>query len=162
MIINKHNRLFIYILKFFAYSFLIRYLMEKILSLDIGTKRTGVAVSDALGMLAHPFAVWAWKNIDYLLEQLKTAIKEHNIKKLVIGVPWTMKGAASQKTEEVLGIIAKIEEEIDIPVIKMDERLTSKMARDSLKIMGKKPSRNKSKIDQLAAVIILQSYLDQN
>ncbi len=136
--------------------------MDKILSLDLGTKRIGVAVSDALGMLAHPFDVWKWKSIEYLLEQLKTTIKQHNIKKLVVGVPWTMKGTASQKTEEVFEIINSLEESLDIPVIKIDERLTSKMAQDSLKIMGKKPSRNKSKIDQLAAVIILQSYLDQN
>jgi putative Holliday junction resolvase len=136
--------------------------MEKILSLDLGTKRIGVAVSDSLGMLAHPFDVWAWKSIEYLLEQLKTTIEQQNIKKLVIGVPWTMKGTTSKKTEEVLEIINKLEKSLDLPVIKIDERLTSKMAQDSLKIMGKKPSRNKSKIDQLAAVIILQSYLDQN
>ncbi len=134
--------------------------MEKILSLDLGTKRVGVAISDELGMLAHPFDVWAWKNIENLIQQLDLTIKRHSIKKLVVGVPWTLKGKISEKTEEVLEIINVLEEVLSIPIIKIDERLTSKMARDSLKIVGKKPSRHKSKIDQISAIIILQSYLD--
>ena len=134
--------------------------MEKILSLDLGTKRIGVAISDELGMLAHPFGVWAWKNINHLIKQLELTIKEQSINNLVVGVPWTLKGTASEKTEEVLKIIDTLNESLNIPVIKIDERLTSKMAQDSLKMMGKKPSRHKSKIDQISAVIILQSYLD--
>ena len=134
--------------------------MEKILSLDLGTKRIGVAISDELGMLAHPFDVWTWKNIENLIKQLDLIIKQHSIKKLVVGVPWTLKGKTSEKTNEVLEIINDLEQILNIPIIKIDERLTSKMAQDSLKMVGKKPSRHKSKIDQISAIIILQSYLD--
>ena len=136
--------------------------MEKILALDLGTKRIGVAISDELGMLAHPYDVWSWKNINHLINQLDLIIKDKIISKLVVGVPWTLKGTASAKTEEVLDIIDALKESLNISVIKIDERLTSKMAQDSLKMMGKKPSRHKSKIDQISAVIILQSYLDSH
>jgi putative Holliday junction resolvase len=136
--------------------------MDRILSLDLGTKRVGVAISDSLGMLAHPYDTWDWKGIESLIEQINLTIEKEQVKKLVVGVPWTLKGTASVKTGEVLEIIEKLESSFDIPVQKVDERLTSKMAQDSLKMMGKKPSRNKPKIDQLSAVIILQSYLDQH
>jgi putative Holliday junction resolvase len=136
--------------------------MDRILSLDLGTKRIGVAISDSLGMLAHPYDTWEWKGIKSLIEKINITIEKEQVKKMVIGVPWTLKGTASAKTEEVLEIINILRDSLTVPVFDMDERLTSKMAQDSLKKMGKKPSRNKAKIDQLSAVIILQSYLDQH
>ncbi len=134
--------------------------MKKSIALDIGERRIGVAISDGLGMLAHPLTTLQWINIEKLIDELKQLIREHNADTLVIGVPFTLKGTESVKTKEVLEIAEQLNAAIDIDLVKTDERLTTKMAHDALKSVGKKPSRQRNTVDQIAAVYILQSYLD--
>lgn len=134
--------------------------MKKSIALDIGERRIGVAVSDGLGMLAHPLTTLQWLDIEKLIDDVKKLIRENNAETLVIGVPFTLKGTESAKTKEILEIADQLAAAIDIDLVKTDERLTTKMAHDALKTVGKKPSRERNKIDQIAAVYILQSYLD--
>lgn len=132
----------------------------RILALDIGEKRIGLSISDEMGMFAHPFQTLIFKGISNLVDSLKKIIESEKISELVIGIPYTLKGTLSNKTEEVLKIKQYISEEIMLPIHEVDERLTTKMAEKTLQNVGKKPSKNRDIIDQIAAVHILQSYLD--
>jgi len=134
--------------------------MKKALALDIGERRIGVAISDALGMLAHPLTTLNWKNIQHLSKELDKIIRENEVETIVIGMPFTMKGTFSKRTTEVSVIVDGLREILPVSIITIDERLTTKMAHDTLHQIGKKPSRMRETIDQIAAVYILQSYLD--
>jgi putative Holliday junction resolvase len=134
---------------------------HRILALDIGEKRIGVAMSDALGIIAQPVKTLIFKGIEQLTSELIQMINEHNIKELIIGMPYNMKGQSSKKTEEIRKIKNSLESKLNIPIIEIDERLTTKIAERTLYDLGKKPSKNRDKIDQIAAMYILQSYLDK-
>ncbi len=134
---------------------------RQILALDIGERRIGVAVSDGLGMLAHPLATIQYKNERQLIAELERIITERKVTKMIVGVPYRMKGGASKKTQEVLDLIERLREHMPVTVEGVDERLTTKMAEQALHNVGKKPSRQRHSIDQIAAVYILQSYLDR-
>ncbi|MGD9488884.1 MAG: Holliday junction resolvase RuvX [Calditrichaceae bacterium] len=136
--------------------------MKKILGLDIGERRVGVAISDGIGMFAHPLKTLQWKNVQLLAAELKMIIEEQNVDRVVIGIPFTMKGTSSKKTTEISDIADQLSILLDIEIIRIDERLTTQMAHQSLHAVGKKPSRNKDKVDQIAAVFILQTFLDKN
>ncbi|NOX88016.1 MAG: Holliday junction resolvase RuvX [Calditrichaeota bacterium] len=134
--------------------------MGKILALDIGAKRIGVAVSDELLFFAHPLKTIEWRGFNGFLTEVDELIQQHSVTELVIGVPYTLNGAISKKTKQILDLINKLRKRLNIPIIEVDESLTTKMAHDALHRVGKKPSKNRHKIDQIAAVFILQEYLD--
>jgi putative Holliday junction resolvase len=134
---------------------------KKVLAADIGERRVGLAISDGLGMLAHPFQTLQWNGIGDFLVAIKKIIQTENIEKLVIGIPYNLSGGLSKKTEEIKNISIQIKAQLDIEVIEIDERLTTKMAEQAFHAVGKKPSKNRNIIDQVAAVYILQSYLDR-
>jgi len=133
--------------------------MSRVLALDIGEKRIGVAISDPMGVIAQPFITIEWKGIKTLSKTLSEIIKEKDVSEVIIGIPFTLKGKISKKTEEVLKIKSKLEKKLGITLIAEDERLTTQMANKALYQMGRKPSKSKDKIDQIAAFYILQSYL---
>ncbi|APF19591.1 Holliday junction resolvase [Caldithrix abyssi DSM 13497] len=134
--------------------------MGKILGLDIGSKRVGVAVSDELAFLAHPLKTITWKGYKLFVEEIQNLISEQSVTKIVVGVPYTLEGNVSKKTEEVLRLIKKLRKNVSIPIIEVDESLSTKRAHDVLHRVGKKPSKKRQTIDQIAAVFILQDYLD--
>ena len=134
----------------------------KILALDIGSVRVGVSVSDGLRLLAHPLTTLKWINEVHFLDDLKRLIKENNCDTLVIGIPYTLRGTDSDQTRKVRQLMDTIKANVEIKVETVDERLTTKMAENMLKDVNKKASKNRHIIDQLAAVNILQLYLDKN
>jgi putative Holliday junction resolvase len=134
---------------------------HRILAADIGERRVGLALSDELGMLAHPFQTLEWIGLEKFINEIKQIINDKKVDKLVIGIPYTLSGGLSKKTEEIKEICNQVRNQINIDVIEIDERLTTKMAEQALHAVGKKPSKNRNKIDQVAAVYILQSYLDR-
>lgn len=134
---------------------------KRILALDIGSKRIGLAISDPLGIIAQPYKTILFKNKSDLLQQLKNIIEQEKVNTLVIGIPYTLKGAVSQKTQEVIEIKDYLKENLEINIVTEDERLTTVQAEQSLREMGKSPSRSRDKIDQLAAVHILRLYMSR-
>ncbi|MGD9899047.1 MAG: Holliday junction resolvase RuvX [Calditrichaceae bacterium] len=136
--------------------------MKKILGLDLGERRVGVAISDGLGMFAHPLMTLQWQGVQHLASEIKKIISEQNVDRIVIGIPFTMKGTASKKTSEITEIADQLSTLLSVEIIRVDERLTTQMAHQTLHAVGKKPSRNKEKVDQIAAVFILQTFLDKN
>jgi len=133
---------------------------ERILGLDLGEKRIGVAVSDPLHIIAQGLPTIQYDKFEIALERISDIIREYSVSKIVVGLPVTMRGEIGPMARRTLEQINFLKATLNIPVETIDERLTSRSAEQTLRDLGKSPSRNKAKIDELAASFILQTYLD--
>lgn len=134
--------------------------MSRILGIDWGEKRIGLALSDPLGIIATGLETVEKKQDFDLISYLKKLIFEQEIAKIILGFPKNMDGSVGPKGEEVLAFKGSLEKEIDIPVILWDERLTTVSAQRSLREAEVKMKKGKKFLDKIAAVLILQNYLD--
>ncbi len=135
-------------------------LKKRIIALDIGTKRIGVAVSDALGFGAVPLKTLVRKNDNLALDEIKKICNEYKTDTILIGVPYNMDGTLGFQAKNCLDFIKPLEN--SYVILKQDERLSSQSAEDILKAKGKKYTKNKGMVDVVAACVILQDYLDNN
>ena len=134
--------------------------MSRVLGIDFGERRIGLALSDPMGIIAKPFKIIdRKKTIDYISEILITS-KENNAKIIVVGLPLTLKGKQSKQTEVVQKFIEELSQLGKIPVVAIDERHSSIAAKRSLQEQGVKTGHEKGRVDETAAAIILQEYLD--
>jgi len=132
----------------------------RILALDHGTKRIGVAVSDELKMIAQPLEFILAEPFAKFLERLKEIIREKEVEMILIGMPRNMDGSYGPAALKVQEFVAVLKDAIAIPIKTWDERLTSAQANRFL-IEGKvRREKRKEKVDKTAAAILLQSYLD--
>lgn len=130
--------------------------MKRIVGLDIGTKRIGVAVSDPLGITANPIEYL--ENDDNVIENIKSILRRYETKDVVVGLPLTLKGKEGEQAQFTREFVERLKMEIpDINVIFIDERFTSSIAQKSI---NQKKIKEKGKIDSLSAALILQTYLD--
>ena len=136
--------------------------MKKILGIDYGERRIGIAISDSLKIIASPLLVLDRKKNYNYLDDIKNLIIEHDIGLIVVGLPLTLKGTISIQTEKTQDFIKELDVIVDVPIKTIDERLTSLEAEKILIQKGIKTGHNKSQIDQVSAIIILQEYLDTN
>ena len=134
--------------------------MGRILGLDVGDRRIGVAISDPMHIIASPLSVIDRKVEPNYIGVIQKIIDEKEVEALVIGLPLTMKGTASSQTEKVNEFTDEIRQSIGIPIYNVDERLSSKTAENALIQQGVKTGHNKGEIDKTAAAIFLQEYLD--
>ena len=134
--------------------------LHRILGIDYGTKRIGVAISDPLRIIAKGIAVIS--NTPAAISELEKLVREYKPEKIIIGMPLNLKGEKGLKAEEVEIFIKLIENEIQIEVVRFDERFTSKIAQQTQRDMNvkKKARQVKGTIDSMAAALILQGYLD--
>ena len=132
----------------------------KILSIDYGEKRTGLAISDEGEKLASHFLTVENKSLENLIKEIKDIISENNIQKIILGIPVGFKGESAQ-TQNIREFSAKLNENIDISIIETNEIFTSKMAEENLRKAGIKSENIKKIIDQEAARILLQDYLNK-
>jgi len=132
----------------------------RFLALDYGRRRIGLAVSDALGLTAQPLETLTWKTLPELLKSLADLVDSYQITEVVLGLPLALKGNQSRMSREVERFAQKLQAALNRPVILWDERLTSIQAKRSLRELRVKTGHYKERIDQLAAVYLLQSYLD--
>ncbi len=136
--------------------------MGRILAIDYGTKRTGLAVTDELQIIASGLTTVATKD---LLQFLKDYITSENVEKFVVGEPKQMDNTASESEAYIQKFLEQLAKVIPhIPVERVDERFTSKMAFQTMIDSGlkKKQRQNKALIDEISATLILQSYLSKN
>jgi putative holliday junction resolvase len=135
----------------------------KIMGLDVGSKTIGVAVSDELGWTAQGLTTIKWDETDIKSadSQLKTIIEEHNIEKVVIGLPKNMNGTIGERGEASKTYAKHIEEVHHLSTILWDERLTTMAAERVLLEADVSRKKRKKVIDKMAAMMILQGYLDQ-
>lgn len=132
----------------------------KILSIDHGDKKVGLAISDEDEKLASRFLTIENKSLENLIKKIKNIILKNNISKIILGIPIGFKGSSAQ-TQNIKKFSAKLSGNIDTPIIEMNEIFTSKMAEENLRKAGVKSGDIKKIIDQEAARIILQDYLDK-
>ena len=136
--------------------------MGRFLAIDHGHKRVGFAISDPLGIIAKPFKTITYKHTDDLCDQIKTIINEKEIICVVLGLPKGMKGNDTLQTKHVLEFAEILKTQINIPINMEDERLSSVSAEKALIQQRVKTGHNKGRIDETAAAIFLQQYLDRN
>ncbi len=131
----------------------------KILAIDYGTKRIGLAISDETQTLAREYAIWSAGNDNAeFWQKLEPLIQQEGIEKIVLGMPINMSGETTQKSEEVQKFNDQLQQRLTIPVELVDERLSSVMAEQ----ISQDGSGDHQNIDSLAAQIFLQNYLNKN
>lgn len=134
--------------------------MGRLLAIDYGEKRLGLAISDPNQIISKPLKTLILSDSKYIYNELEKIISDYEIQKLIIGLPVGMNGKNTQQTRKVEVFREFLQNKIDIPIILFDERLSSVSAKKSLISQGVKTGHNKSKIDQTAAAIFLQHFLD--
>jgi putative Holliday junction resolvase len=132
----------------------------RVLAIDHGTKRMGIALSDPSGMIALPLEFIPAEPFNAFLDRLKTLIREKEVEMILIGMPRNMDGSYGPATAKVREFVAALKETIAIPVQTWDERLTSAQANRFLIQADVRRKDRKQKVDQAAAAILLQSFLD--
>ncbi|MGD0058173.1 MAG: Holliday junction resolvase RuvX [Verrucomicrobiia bacterium] len=132
----------------------------RILGVDYGHKRIGLALSDESGTIAQPLDYIDGGAAARVSLELVRLCAERKIGKIVVGIPLRLDGTPSEQTERTLVFIAELRRVATIPVAQWDERLTSVQAARALLEGNVRRSERKQKIDKLAAQIMLQSYLD--
>ena len=135
--------------------------MGQILGVDYGERRIGLAISDQTKTIAFPYMVIENESLNFILDFLKKLCTEKEIESLVIGLPLALSGKDTLQTEKVRDFSKNIEV-LGLPVFLHDERLSSLSAKKSLIKENIKTGHNKEKIDERAAAIFLQQFLDMN
>ena len=133
--------------------------MKPILALDFGRARIGAAISDELQLLAHP--VETIPANQKALSRVAEIVRERKVDHVIAGIPRQMNGQIGTAATEVLQFVEKLRAILPCPVVTWDERLTTVAAHRALRDPGKKTRDTRSYIDQVAAQMILQSYLDR-
>lgn len=134
----------------------------KVLSVDYGDVRTGIAISDVRGMLASPFCVIEESYQPKLVDRIVQIVEENKIEKIVIGLPRNMDGSYGYRCDECRSLGDAINEKIDVDIFYEDERLTTVMAHNVLSDNNVRGKKRKQTVDAVSAVMILQSFLDKN
>lgn len=132
----------------------------RILSLDVGDKTIGVAVSDPLGFTAQGLTTIRRKKIDYDIQELSKICTEYSVETIVCGLPKNMNGTIGIQGEKVLEFCEIIKQYIQIPLKMWDERLTTAAAHRAMLEADLSRAKRKKIVDKMAAVYILQGYLD--
>jgi putative Holliday junction resolvase len=135
-------------------------MIMKVLGLDIGEKRIGIAVSDELGYTAQGMRVLTRSGLDDDLEVIKKLMVEERASSIVVGLPKNMDGSLGEAAQKVLSFAKKMEESLSVPVVLWDERWTTAEATRLLLDADLSRSKRRKVVDKLAAVLILQGYLD--
>lgn len=134
---------------------------SRYLSLDIGTKRIGIAISDPLFIIAQPLRTISREPEKNSIEEIEKLCKEYNVSNIIAGLPKNMDGSLGFQAQNVKDYTKLLEENIQVTIIFEDERLTSVQAERILIEQNKKPSKNKPLIDMASAALILQQYLNK-
>ena len=135
-------------------------LKNSILGIDLGKKRTGIAVSDINQKIASPLKVIENMKFNEILNILERIVNERNICAIVVGDPINMDGSIGPKSQSSRSFIKNLSKELDIPILLWDERLTTVSAERSLLEADISRKKRQQIIDKIAASIILQNFLD--
>ncbi len=134
--------------------------MKRILGIDFGDVRTGIAVSDTARFLASGIGTLTAPSLAALIEKIGAIAKEQDVERIVLGHPINMNGTLGERSEKVKRFAALLEEKLHLPVILFDERCSTMAAHQFLNQTDTRAKKRKAVIDTLSAQIILQNYLD--
>lgn len=132
----------------------------RILGIDYGNKRVGIAVSDSLGWTAQPLTTLKMHGHQELLEEINEYIAKYDVEKIVVGMPYNMDGSRGKRAEITQAFINFLENNLELPIEIQDERLTTSQAENILLEADVSRAGRKKVIDKMAAALILKSYLD--
>jgi putative holliday junction resolvase len=132
----------------------------RVLAIDHGSKRMGIAISDELKLIAQPLEFIPAEPFADFLERLKQLIREKQVELILVGMPRNMDGSYGPAALKVQAFVAALRGALTVPIETKDERLTSAQANRVLIQGGARRDKRKQKVDQMAAAILLQSYLD--
>jgi putative Holliday junction resolvase len=133
---------------------------SRLIGLDVGNRRIGIAVSDLLGITAQGLDTLERRNKRYDLQQLARVIRDYNVSEIVVGLPRRLSGTESAQTERVLAFVEDLKKKFDLPIHLWDERLTSVQANRLLKEAELSIQKRAAAVDRMAAMLILQSFMD--
>ncbi|MDD2332079.1 MAG: Holliday junction resolvase RuvX [Candidatus Cloacimonetes bacterium] len=133
---------------------------SRILAIDFGEKRIGIALTDPLQLFAKPLCCLENKGFRQVLSEIRNLISIHEVGMLIIGLPLSIEGKRTAKTIETEEFINKVRNKLSIPVLSWDERYSTSEANDYLKEMGYGWKEARQLIDAMAACMILKSYLE--
>jgi len=133
----------------------------RIMALDVGDSRIGVALSDPLEMLASPLTIIKRLNEASDVRSIVNLVNENKAGRLIVGLPLSLSGEAGMQAQKVKDFAEKLTSVFSIPLEMVDERFSTVTAREYMRETGKKKDRFKKKDDAIAAAVILQSYLDE-
>lgn len=134
--------------------------MVRVLGLDVGERRIGVALSDALGLTAQRLTVIERASTAGAIEALVTLAQRHHAQQIVIGLPLSLQGARGPQAQRVAAFGDALRRQTTLPIHFVDERLTTRQGERVLAQTGSSSRRRKQLIDQVAAQLILQHFLD--
>ena len=132
----------------------------KVLALDVGDRRTGVALSDAVGMIAIPLTTIQASDEDELATVVMALIEEHGAGEVVVGMPLTLAGERGSQAKRTGHFVRHLRSQIDVPIKTVDERLSTVEATRRIREAGGRRKRAREGIDAAAAAVVLQAYLD--
>ena len=132
----------------------------RIMAIDYGDARTGIAISDATGLLAGFTTVIQSRKADFVAGEIARLVKEHGVEELVLGFPRNMDGTEGPRAELYRAFAGKVEEATGLKVVLWDERRTTVDAHRILFEAGKNAKKRKKTVDAVAASLILEGYLD--
>lgn len=135
---------------------------RRILALDLGKKRIGMALSDELGITAQGLPTLERRNKRVDFAALAAVVRENNVRQIVLGLPLRMSGEEGSQADWARSFAAELKVHVDVPIDLRDERWTSKQAERVLMGSGIRQQDRKPAIDRIAAVILLQDYLDSH
>jgi len=132
----------------------------RILGIDYGSKRLGLAMCDELGLTAQALTTITRKNRERDLKEIETVIKQYNVETIVVGYPLRLDGTEGIQCEKVNRFVDILESRFSLPIVKWDETLSTKEAEQILIEANINRKKRKDVVDKIAAAIILQGYLD--
>jgi putative Holliday junction resolvase len=134
--------------------------MTRILGLDVGDRRIGVALSDPLGLTAQPLTVIERRDAARDVDALSALVAQHQVSCIVVGLPLTLRGEQGIQADKVESFVQRLRSRVRLPVELIDERLTTVQGERALAEGGASRRQRKAAIDQVAAQLILQQFLD--
>jgi len=132
----------------------------RILGIDFGIKRMGLAISDEMGMMGHGIATLTRKNPEYDSRELRKTIEKYSPETIVVGLPKNMDGSLGPAAQQVLDFVDYLKQTFSLPVETWDERLSTVEAERVMLEADMSRRKRKKNVDKIAAAIILQGYLD--
>ena len=132
----------------------------RILALDYGTKRIGVALSDELGWTAQPLETLERRTLDRDFAHIQQLVNEHDVREVVIGLPLRLNGEEGPAVQAVHLFVDRLGEVLSVPIVMWDERMTTRSAEELLIAVDVSRKKRKGVVDRVAAAILLQSYLE--
>ncbi len=133
----------------------------RIMALDVGDRRIGVALSDPTGLLATPFGAVDRKHAEPSdIDEIDRIARENEVEAIIVGLPRSLSGQLGSQAKLVKTFVTELSARVDLPVTMVDERYTTVQAERMLRESGRQPSRDRGLVDASAAAVMLQAYLD--